>query len=131
MKSRQMLVSGTAVGALVGSVGFLFLSEGSGRVLRMILLFAFVFFTTGSTSTIIPMFKELDSVEISGTMISWSNFSLLWQRPFFSILEVWSWRHSIQIDCRTIHTRRLHSKLWSGFQLSFVVWLVSSAFSAH
>jgi sugar phosphate permease len=74
VKSRKKVICVTAVCAAGVSIGFLFLSDGSSRILLMVLIFALGFFTTGSTSTLITMFKELDAVAVSGTMIGYSNF---------------------------------------------------------
>jgi sugar phosphate permease len=72
--SRKYVICVTGVCASGLSIGFLLLPSTSTRVVVMLLIFSLGFFTTGATSTMITMFKELDSVEVSGTMIGWSNF---------------------------------------------------------
>ena len=73
VKSRKKVLCVTSVCALAISLGFVFLQKGQPKALVLFMIFALGFFTSGSTSTIITMFKELDSVEVSGTMIGCSN----------------------------------------------------------
>lgn len=74
IRSRKKVLCATSVCAFVVSMGFLFMRGDASRSVVVFMVFMFGLFTSGSTSTIITMIKELDSVSVSGTMIGFSNF---------------------------------------------------------
>ena len=112
LKSRKKVLCVTSVCAFGISLGFIFLDADNPKWLVLVMIFALGFFTSGSTSTIITMFKELDSVEVSGTMIGCSNLF-----PFLatSILQYLGTAVLSKVD----HGAETHT--FKGFQLG--VWI--------
>jgi sugar phosphate permease len=72
-RSRKFILCIFGLWAVGLSVWFLFLDPDDGIILLMSVLFMFGFFTIGTTATTITIFKELESISVSGTMIGWSN----------------------------------------------------------
>jgi sugar phosphate permease len=72
-RSRKFILCIFGVWAIGLSLWLLFLDPDDGVILIMAVLFIFGFFTIGTTATTITIFKELESVTLSGTMIGWSN----------------------------------------------------------
>jgi MFS family permease len=72
-RSRKFVLCIFGIWAIGLSTWLLCYDPSDGQILLMVILFVFGFFTIGTTATTITMFKELDSIAVSGTMIGWSN----------------------------------------------------------